>query len=106
MKFNHFQAVIVQRQIDATLDDDSGAGVVTSRDPVTGAEGLWGSVAWRRRGDAVMAGTIAVDPITSVEARLPDVATQLHADSAALEQELGSPVELEFAIERGELWYL
>ncbi|MEM7139895.1 MAG: PEP/pyruvate-binding domain-containing protein [Actinomycetota bacterium] len=99
-------AVVVQRQVDATLDERSGAGVVTSRDPVTGADGIVGSIAWGRRGDAVMAGTIAVDSVTSIETRLPDVAAQLRADSYRLEHELGSPVELEFAIERGELWYL
>ncbi|MFT5202112.1 MAG: pyruvate,orthophosphate dikinase [Candidatus Aldehydirespiratoraceae bacterium] len=99
-------AVIVQRQVDTTLDDYSGAGVATSRDPVTGADGMCGSIAWRCRGDAVMAGTIAVDPVTSIDSRCPDVAEQLRADTARLEEELGSPIEVEFAIESGELWYL
>jgi pyruvate,orthophosphate dikinase len=99
-------AVIVQRQVDATLDDYSGAGVATSRDPVTGADGMCGSIAWRCRGDAVMAGTIAVDPIASIESRCPGVAEQLRADTARLEEEIGSPIEVEFVIESGELWYL
>lgn len=53
-----------------------------------------------------MAGTIPVDSISSVERRCPDVAAQLRADCARLEGTLGTPVEVEFAIGRGELWYL
>ena len=99
-------AVVVQRMVDATADDRSGAGVATSRDPVTGAEQLSGSIAWRERGDAVMAGTIPVEPLASVDQRCPEVAAQLRADCARLEDTLGTPVEVEFAIESGELWYL
>ncbi|GJM37424.1 MAG: hypothetical protein DHS20C19_07910 [Acidimicrobiales bacterium] len=99
-------AVIVQRQVDATRDDESGAGVVTSRDPVTGEPGLAGSIGWRRRGDAVMAGTIAVEAAASIEPRLPAIAARLRADAARLEEELGSPVEVEIVIEQGELWYV
>lgn len=99
-------SVIVQRQVEATRDDASGAGVVTSRDPVTGAPVLAGSVGWRRRGDAVMAGTIAVDPVVSIDERLPTTAARLREQAAWLERELGSPVELEIVMEQGELWYV
>lgn len=99
-------AVIVQHQVEATRDDLSGAGVVTSRDPVTGKAGMAGSIGWRQRGDAVMAGTIAVDPAASIDGRLPATAARLREDTARLEAELGSPVELEIVIEQGELWYL
>lgn len=99
-------AVIVQRQVDTGADARSGAGVAMSRDPVTGADGLAGSVAWRQSGDGVMAGTVTVDPIASIDDRCPAVAERLRADTARLERDLVTPVEVEFAIERGELWYL
>lgn len=99
-------AVIVQRQVDTRLDDRSGAGVVTSRDPVSGAPGLFGAVAWQARGDAVMAGTIPVDPVATIDVRCPQVAHDLRAEASRLEEELGSPVELELAVSAGALWYL
>ncbi len=99
-------AVVVQRQVDGTRDERSGAGVASSRDPLTGADGLCGSIAWQARGDAVMAGTVAVDSIATVDARCPEVATRLRADAVRLEREWGSPVEVEFVIESGELFYL
>jgi pyruvate,orthophosphate dikinase len=99
-------AVVIQRQVDGTRDERSGAGVATSRDPLTGAEGVCGSIAWLARGDAVMAGTVAVDPIATVAVRCPEVATRLRADVVRLEREWDSPVEVEFVIESGELFYL
>lgn len=99
-------AIVVQVEVDTTADSQSGAGVVMSRDLVTGLEGPTGSIAWRTRGDAVMAGQVPVESIDSVRARCPQVAAQLAADASRLDAELGAPVELEFAIEKGRLWYL
>lgn len=97
-------AVIVQTLVDTTVDDRSGAGVATSADPVTGEAGLRGSFAWRVRGDAVMGGTVPVEPVEALH-RLPAVSEQLTADMARLHDELG-PVEVEFAVASGRLWYL
>ncbi len=99
-------AVVVQRQVDATADELSGAGAATSCDPVTGEAGAVGSFVWGIRGDAVMAGTVPVLKLDALERRCPAVARQLGRDLLELEAEFGKPVELEFAVERGSLWYL
>jgi len=99
-------AVIVQRQVDATADRESGAGAATSRDLFGAGGGPVGSFAWKIRGDAVMAGTAPVVSLASVGDRCPDVMARLVGDLAHLESEFGSTVEIEFAVESGRLWYL
>ena len=99
-------AVIVQRMVDAAADRNSGAGAATSRDPVTGEREPVGSLLWQTSGVAVMSGTANPLPLEALEERLPAVHAQLIADLARLDQELGSAVEVEFAVEQGTLWYL
>ncbi len=98
-------AVLVQSMVDTTGDEASAAGAATSVDPVTGDAGLHGSVAWRARGDAVMGGSVPVEPIEEL-GRLPAVLERLDADVARLHDELGGPLEVEFGVESGVLWYL
>ncbi len=99
-------AVIVQRQVDATADRYSGAGAATSRDLFSGDTGPVGSFAWRTRGDAIMAGTVPVESLVALGRRCPDVLDRLVADLRSLESDLDGPVEVEFAVESGRLWYL
>ncbi|MEM9464223.1 MAG: PEP-utilizing enzyme [Actinomycetota bacterium] len=99
-------AVVVQRMVDAAADDASGAGAATSCDPITGRPGAVGSFVWNRHGDAVMSGTVAPAALDGVEARLPQVYAQLVDALARLVDYIGSEVEAEFAVERGELWFL
>jgi len=99
-------AVIVQRQVDATADRESGAGAATSRDLFGGRGAPVGSFAWQIQGDAVMAGTAPVVSLASVGDRCPDAMARLVDDLASLESEFGSVAEVEFAVESGRLWYL
>ena len=99
-------AVIVQRLIDPTADSHSGAGAATSCDPVTGAAGPVGSFLWERQGGEVMSGSASARPLDAIAERLPDVHARLVADLGRLAVLERSPVEVEFAIERGALWYL
>ena len=99
-------AVIVQVMVDGGADDRSGAGVATSRDPVTGEPGPAGSVAWSTSGAAVMQGSVPVRPLAELADRVPEAAARLTADLARLDEELGQPVEVEFTVEAGRLWYL
>ena len=99
-------AVIVQRLIVADADSRSGSGAATSRHPVTSLPGATGSFWWERFGVAVMAGEVTPGELGAIAERMPDVHTRLIGDLAALEAELDAPVEVEFAIERGQLWYL
>ncbi|MEO0492642.1 MAG: PEP-utilizing enzyme [Actinomycetota bacterium] len=99
-------AVIMQRQVDATADERSGAGAASSRHPVTGEPGATGSFVWQVKGDAVMAATTPVVALDDMAAGVPDAHARLVAALDRLDFELGTAVELEFTVERGELWYL
>lgn len=99
-------AVVVQQQIDATADERSGAGAATSRDPVTGDAVPSGSFLWQRLGEQVMGGETRALPLAALVDRTPDVLAALVDDLARIDEAVGSAVEVEFAIERGALWYL
>ena len=99
-------AVVIQRQVDATADGRSGSGAATSRHPVTGEERATGSFGWRVKGDAVMAAAVPVVPLDDLVDRVPEAHERLVVALEQLDAALGSPVELEFTVERGELWCL
>ncbi len=98
--------VVIQRQVDATADDRSGAGAASSRHPVTGEERAAGSFGWRVKGDAVMAAAVPVVSLGALVDRVPEAHERLVAALEQLDAALGSAVELEFTVERGELWCL
>lgn len=99
-------AVIIQRQVDATADARSGAGVAASRHPVTGQARATGSFVWQVKGDAVMSATTPVIALAAMTERAPEAHAQLLRDLTRLSREVGQPVEVEFTVEAGELWYL
>ena len=99
-------AVVIQRQVDATADGRSGSGAATSRHPVTGEERATGSFGWRVKGDAVMAAAVPVVSLDDLVDRVPEAHERLVVALEQLDAALGSPVELEFTVERGELWCL
>jgi len=99
-------AVIVQCQVNAMADSNSGAGAATSRDPISGSGAPAGSFASFTRGDAVMAGTVPVESLAGLERCCPEVMGRLISDLRHLESEMSGPVEVEFVVESGRLWYL
>ncbi len=99
-------AVVVQVQLDPTVDDLSGAGAAASRDLITGWRHATGSFAWGVSGDRVMAGEVPVAPLDEIDGRCPAVLSRLRSDLASLDHESGGPVEVEFVIASGKLWYL
>ncbi len=99
-------AVVVQIEVDAVGDDDSGAGAALSRNPIDGTLHVTGSYAFRTRGDAVMAGRSPVESLDGLGRRHPEIVSRLVADLRALDSDVGGPVEVEFVVEAGRLWYL
>ncbi len=56
-------AVVVQSMVFGNLDDDSGSGVVFTRNPVTGEPGLYGEYLTHSQGEDVVAGVRTPDPV-------------------------------------------
>jgi pyruvate,orthophosphate dikinase len=99
-------AANVQAMVFGNLGDRSGTGVVFSRDPSTGANGLLGDFLIRGQGEDVVAGTHLTQSIDDMESVWPDLAGELATVAMTLEQELRDLVDIEFTVENGKLWLL
>src|SRR5690349_11101241 len=99
-------AVNVQAMVFGNRGASSGSGVLFTRDPNTGAPGLYGEMLWRAQGEDVVAGTRTPEPIEALRARMPDVYAQLLDTSQRLEHHFGDMQDIEFTIDEGQLWML
>ncbi len=97
-------AVVVQSMVFGNLSDDSGSGVVFTRDPATGEPGLFGEYLAHSQGEDVVAGLRTPDPVR--EALPPAVLAELDATGAALERQIGDVLDIEFTVERATLYLL
>lgn len=99
-------AATVQAMVFGNLGDESGTGVVFTRDPSTGQAGLVGDFLARAQGEDVVAGTHQTTPIAEMERLWPDVAGELERVAGVLEHELADMVDIEFTVENRRLWLL
>ena len=99
-------AVTVQAMVFGNGADDSGTGVLFTRNPATGEAVPYGDVLFDAQGEDVVAGTHATLPIAELGERLPDVSAELARHAATLERHFADCCDIEFTIERGRLWLL
>jgi pyruvate,orthophosphate dikinase len=99
-------AVNVQAMVFGNLGDDSGTGVVFTRDPSTGEARPYGDFLPRAQGEEVVAGTahtLAIDAMAEV---LPEAYDELRRHLRRLEIHYRDLCDVEFTVERGRLWIL
>jgi pyruvate,orthophosphate dikinase len=99
-------AVTVQAMVFGNLGADSASGVLFTRNPATGEPGVYGDVLFASQGEDVVAGGHHTEPLSALDARLPAVASELRLHSASLERHFYDLCDIEFTIERGQLWLL
>ena len=99
-------AVVVQAMVFGNINANSGAGVVFSRNPMTGANEEFGEWLPGGQGDDVVSGTVDVEPIATLRSRQPDVYDQLISAASLLERLSADVQEVEFTIQDGALWLL
>ncbi|MFP5021602.1 pyruvate, phosphate dikinase [Pseudonocardia phyllosphaerae] len=97
-------AVVVQSMVFGNVSDDSGSGVVFTRNPATGEPGLFGEYLAHSQGEDVVAGTRTPDPVT--EALAPDVLDELRRTCADLERDRADVLDIEFTVEHSTLYFL
>ncbi|WP_395727541.1 pyruvate, phosphate dikinase [Nakamurella sp.] len=97
-------AVVVQSMVFGNLSDDSGSGVVFTRNPVTGEPGLFGEYLAHSQGEDVVAGVRTPDPVATALA--PSVLAELQSTCDALERAQGDVLDIEFTVERSVLYLL
>jgi pyruvate, orthophosphate dikinase len=99
-------AAVVQAMVFGNVNTNSGAGVVFSRNPMTGANEEFGEWLPGGQGDDVVSGTVDVEPITALREQQPAVYAELIAAARSLERLASDVQEIEFTIQDGTLWLL
>jgi pyruvate, orthophosphate dikinase len=99
-------AVTVQIMVFGNRGQNSGTGVLFTRNPSTGEPTPYGDVMFGAQGEDVVAGTHHTEPIAVLDQRAPDAAAQLWRHAHTLEQHYADMCDIEFTIEDGALWML
>jgi pyruvate, orthophosphate dikinase len=98
--------VNVQAMVFGNMGNDSGTGVAFTRNPSTGEKALYGEFLINAQGEDVVAGTRTPEPISRLHDLLPQVADQFSEIAERLEQTYRDVQDMEFTVERGELYML
>ena len=99
-------AVVVQAMVFGNAGDDSGTGVLFTRDPSTGENRLFGDYLPSAQGEDIVAGTHNALDLTAMERTAPAAYRQLETFARTIETHFGDMSEIEFTVERGRLWIL
>ena len=99
-------AVNIVAMVFGNLGEDSGTGVAFSRDPSTGEQRLYGEFLLNAQGEDVVSGTRTPMPIGQLKDRLPHAYQELERVARTLERHFRDVQDMEFTIERGNLYML
>jgi pyruvate, orthophosphate dikinase len=111
-------AVNVQAMVFGNMGDTSATGVAFTRDPATGENAFYGEYLINAQGEDVVAGirtpqyltkiareTAGAKPL-SMEEAMPDAFSELARVFDILERHYRDMQDIEFTVERGQLWML
>nr|WP_231982359.1 pyruvate, phosphate dikinase [Mycobacterium sp. E787] len=99
-------AVVVQAMAFGNRGPNSGAGVIFSRNPITGADEPFGEWLPGGQGDDVVSGLVDVAPIAALRDAQPAVYAQLTDAARGMERLASDIQEIEFTVDDGALWLL
>ncbi|KQY50877.1 pyruvate, phosphate dikinase [Nocardioides sp. Root140] len=99
-------AVNVQAMVFGNRGEDSGTGVVFSRNPSTGENCPYGDFLLRAQGEDVVAGIRKTMPIAEMAVHQPAAAEELFEVLRRLEAHYADVCDVEFTVEDGRLWLL
>ncbi|HUR50519.1 MAG TPA: pyruvate, phosphate dikinase [Mycobacteriales bacterium] len=99
-------AVNVCTMVFGNLGMDSGTGVAFTRDPGSGAQGVYGDYLQNAQGEDVVAGIRNTLPLQDLEGIDKAAYDELMGIMATLEHHYRDLCDIEFTIERGKLWML
>ena len=99
-------AVNVQSMVFGNMGEDSGTGVAFTRDPATGEKIFYGEFLMNAQGEDVVAGIRTPMPISQLEEKDKDAFDKLVELKDTLEKHYKDMQDIEFTIEKGELFLL
>ena len=99
-------AVNVQMMAFGNMGDDCGTGVAFTRDPATGANGLFGEFLTNAQGEDVVAGVRTPMHIAEMEQKFPEAFKKFTEVCHTLETHYRDMQDMEFTVEHGQLYML
>ena len=99
-------AVNVQSMAFGNMGDDCGTGVAFTRDPSTGAKGLFGEFLTNAQGEDVVAGVRTPMHIAEMEDKFPEAFKEFKSVCETLEKHYRDMQDMEFTVEHGKLYML
>ena len=99
-------AVTVQSMVFGNAGGQSGAGVGFTRDPATGAPGLWVDFLFDAQGEDVVSGRRSANGHDELASVLPQVWQELGEAAQELEQAFGDMQDFEFTVQEARLYLL
>ena len=99
-------AVVVQAMVMGNKGENSGTGVLFTRNPNTGEDDLFGEYLEGAQGEALVSGSATPEPLAVLQERQPEVYRELRRLVKELEQHYREMQDVEFTIENGRLYIL
>jgi pyruvate,orthophosphate dikinase len=99
-------AVNVQAMVFGNLGEDCATGVAFTRNPATGTAELYGEFLTNAQGEDVVAGVRTPEPIAELAKKQPAAYAELVRVAKLLEDHFRDMQDLEFTIQKGQLFML
>ncbi len=99
-------AVNVQAMVFGNMGNTSGTGIAFTRNPSTGAKGIYGEYLINAQGEDVVAGIRTPQPITKLQEDMPECYGKFMEIANKLEAHYKDMQDMEFTIEDGKLFFL
>ena len=99
-------AVSICSMVFGNVSSDSGTGVAFTRNPASGAKGVYGDYLQNAQGEDVVAGIRNTLPLAELDGLDKKSYDELMSTMGKLEEHYRDLCDIEFTIERGKLWML
>ena len=99
-------AVNVQMMVFGNMGDDSGSGVVFTRNAATGENEIYGEFLTNAQGEDVVAGVRTPQKFADLEKTMPDLYKEFIGYAKKLENHYKDMQDMEMTVERGKLYLL
>jgi len=99
-------AVSVQAMVFGNMGNDSGTGVMFTRNPSTGEKKLYGEFLVNAQGEDLVSGVRTPQPLDYLREKFPKIYDELISIAEKLERHLKDMQDVEFTVERGKLYIL
>ena len=99
-------AVIVQQMVFGSIDANSGAGVVFSKNPITGEDEIYGEYLSKAQGDAIASGVETPIPFSHMKEQHEKIYESIVKIAGLLEEHFKWAQNIEFTYEKGKIYIL